>query len=331
MEDLISVIIPVYNTSDTLDKCMQSVINQTYSNLEIILVESASTDNSGEICDQYEQLDNRVKVIHQTERKGLSNARNTGLEYATGAYVGFVDSDDWITLDMYEILLNSLKQKNADIACGQVYRTETEEVQDFSGQSFTVDVLSKDEYALMFFRTKSNKTVHYVWSKLYKQNVAKKIHFPEGLLAEDVKGFFDALISAEKIVNVNREMYYYRNNPNGLSGNLFSKKQLDIIKVWKYIYDYCKNNKPEWSEYAKVNYYRAYFGVLTRLIISGQSKEFPEEKKQLLMRVKQYYKCLMKSTIPKSRKLLLTGMCINYDLTERGLRFLYKRGIVKTY
>ena len=120
MEEVISVIIPCYNVEKYIDRCMESVLNQTYRELEIILVDDGSTDRTGNICDRYSQIDARVKVIHK-ENRGLSSARNAGLDICQGDYIFFVDSDDWISHNMYEKMLSSLKSVNADIAvCGWV-------------------------------------------------------------------------------------------------------------------------------------------------------------------------------------------------------------------
>ena len=164
---LISVIIPVYNVEKYIGRCLESVVNQTYKNLEIILVESASTDESGLICDRYAKSDSRIKVIHQKERKGLSNARNEGLVYAHGEYVGFVDSDDVISLDMFEIMYVCIIKEDADISYVQVERFKTDNFKDSTGQPYKYSVLSRDEFARKFFRIGSNETSHYVWNKLY--------------------------------------------------------------------------------------------------------------------------------------------------------------------
>ena len=121
--EFISVIVPVYNVEYYLKQCLDSIVNQTYRNLEIILVDDGSTDSSGDICDEYAQIDARIKVIHK-ENGGLSSARNAGLDVCTsgGELIAFVDSDDWLELDMFEVLYTNLKEKNVDIACVGYYQ-----------------------------------------------------------------------------------------------------------------------------------------------------------------------------------------------------------------
>ena len=323
---LISVIIPVYNVEKYLDRCLESVTNQTYKNLQIIIVESASTDNSGEICDRYSQTDPRIKVIHQSEREGLSNARNIGLGYAEGEYVGFVDSDDIISYDMFEIMYKCIVQENADISCVQVERFHADSIKDYTEHTYDYRIYTKNEFAKKFFKIESNETVHYVWNKLYTKKVANNIYFPDGLLAEDVEGFFRALLVASKIVCIDRVGYYYRYNPEGLSSDWFSKKQMDLIRVWQNVLTCCRENcSNEWVDYAEENYYRSYFGVLTRLLLSGKSDVYLNEKELLIANVKEHYKFLMHSHMPFSRKLLLTVMNINYDFVDKIYKKLFIR------
>ena len=114
MEELISVIVPIYKVEDYLDRCIQSLVNQTYKNLEIILVDDGSPDDCPRICDEWEKRDQRIKVIHK-ENGGLSDARNAGMKVMVGAYVSYIDSDDWIAQDMYQKMINAIKKNNADI------------------------------------------------------------------------------------------------------------------------------------------------------------------------------------------------------------------------
>ena len=144
-QPLISIIVPVYNTEMYLDKCVTSLINQTYRNIEIILVDDGSTDNSGKMCDSYAQKDNRIKVIHQTNAE-VGAARNVGLKNVSGQYIGFVDSDDYVEHDMYEVLLKTLLQNNVSIvSCSYFYEKQS----DFTikeGNSSQVLCYSSNEY-----------------------------------------------------------------------------------------------------------------------------------------------------------------------------------------
>ena len=144
MDDLISIIIPAYNVEKYISKCLESIIKQTYSNIEIILVDDGSTDKTSEICDEYEKKDDRIKVIH-TENRGVSEARNKGLENVKGNWITFVDSDDWIEEDFCEVLLKKIKDYDADIAlCG--YKRVTENSCEIIKTSGNDEVINRQKY-----------------------------------------------------------------------------------------------------------------------------------------------------------------------------------------
>jgi hypothetical protein len=163
-----------------------------------------------------------------------------------------------------------------------------------------------------------------VVDKLYKSKIAKQIRFPEGLINEDVEGFFLGLINASNIVLTNQVVYYYWENVNGISYKWFSRKQMDLLKVWENVCVICKETKPEWIYLAELNYKRAHLGLLTRLMLNSSQEDslYEEEKDYLLCKLKQYSSCLLKSTIPNSRKLLLILMCFNYNATRKIFRMI---------
>lgn len=171
---LISIIVPVYNVKDYLEKCLQSICVQTYKNLEIILIDDGSSDGSGELCDLFAQRDGRIKVIHQTNA-GQSAARNRGLAVAQGEFLGFVDSDDWIEPDMYEFLYHLLKANGADISiCSHYIETAVKtRVKHSSGQFSS---FSREEAIRTLVEDKRIR--NYMWDKLYKRQLFAGIYFP---------------------------------------------------------------------------------------------------------------------------------------------------------
>ena len=182
MSDLISIIIPVYNVEKYLERCVKSVINQTYKNLEIILVDDGAKDNSGKMCDELSKLDSRIKVIHK-ENGGLSDARNFGLKIATGDYIGFVDSDDYIADDMYETLYYTIKNNNADISIVSFYEMYKEKVIGVR-DSGNLEILSKQE--AMKELLIDTKIQSYAWNKLFKKELFNDLKFPTGKNFEDI-------------------------------------------------------------------------------------------------------------------------------------------------
>ena len=181
MEELISVIVPVYNVEIFFDKCMTSIVNQTYKNLEIILVDDGSTDKSGKKCDEWKEKDERIKVIHK-ENGGASSARNVGLEDVTGNWISFIDSDDYIEKTFLENLYNSAKENNADIAAGGFKRiTLYKEKIKYSEENFISD--KKD----MMRRFLLNDGLSFAMcDKIYKKKLFDTIRFPEGKMNEDI-------------------------------------------------------------------------------------------------------------------------------------------------
>ena len=325
MEELISVIVPIYNAESTLERCIDSILAQTYSNLEIILINDGSKDNSYQICKDYMEKYDNIKVFSK-ENGGLAEARNVGVQYATGEYIGFVDSDDWIVEDAYELLYKCLKQENADIACGKIVKTSNYINKSHRNRNRVIKVYNQNEYAKKYFKVEKSETVFYVVNKLYRKEIAREMIFPKDIrVAEDILGFYLALVNSEKIVEIDEDIYFYWDNPNSITATWFSRKHLGINESWKRVMEDVEARKPEWSYYAKINYYRSYFGVLCRLMLEERESEFELEEKELIEKVRKYYKDLIRSPIPISRKIIMTIMYINYPMTKKIVRFyLYK-------
>ncbi len=211
----ISVIIPVYRVEPYLRQCLDSVINQTYRNLEIILVDDGSPDKCGEICDEYARRDERIVVIHQ-ENGGLSCARNKALDAATGEYIGFVDSDDWIETDMYEYMLDNLMKSEAQIAvCGRIEEFRRHKV--FRG--WEQSTILTAEQALKQLLEDAHMQ-NYVWDKLYQRDILDGIRFPNGKCYEDVEVQYRLLSKAGTIVCLPNACYHYRFRPESIANSL---------------------------------------------------------------------------------------------------------------
>ena len=203
-EPKISVIVPVYKVEPYLRKCLDSIVNQTYRNLEIILVDDGSPDNCGAICDEYAAKDQRVRVIHKANG-GLSSARNAALEIATGAYIGFVDSDDWIEVKMFEVLLSGLQTAGADISvCGH-YEEYKSHRKEFTWPKQLV--LDKERALEKLLQNDQMKNL--VWDKLFCRNLFDNIRFPEGKTFEDMAIMHWLFLQAEKVVCLPNALYHY--------------------------------------------------------------------------------------------------------------------------
>ncbi len=223
MDNLISVIVPIYNVEQYLNECIESIVNQTYKNLEIILVDDGSPDNCAKICDNWKERDYRIKVIHK-KNGGLSDARNAGLDIARGDFISFIDSDDWIDLKMYEILLDVILKENAEIcACGIMecltsgYRKV--KVEKINGSNEQI-------YKMLY-----NDTIYPVsaWNKLYRKECWSSLRFPIGKICEDAFTTYKLIDQASKIVQIDAPLYFYRIRENSIMTSSFSKKKMENI------------------------------------------------------------------------------------------------------
>ena len=225
---LVSIIVPVYNVEKYICQCIDSILNQTYENLEVILVDDGSPDNCGKICDEYAQFDKRVRVIHK-ENGGLSSARNAGLDAAKGDYIAFIDSDDYIAADMFATMLDIAIKDNADmVKCG---------FKEFDDKSIITkkvgfdkqEVLENDETGSALMDLYFGSVLYKIaCNAIYVRDMAIKVRFPEGLVNEDNYSAGMYLFYAKRIVCINKEFYFYRNNQNGLSKTGRKKRLLDV-------------------------------------------------------------------------------------------------------
>lgn len=221
----ISIIVPIYNVEKYLEKSVNSILNQTYKNLEIILVDDGATDNSGKIADELAKTDSRIKVIHK-ENGGLSSARNEGMKYVTGDYIAFLDSDDCIIPDFYEYLYNMIEKYNADIAQGCFLRIQDEFIDDVnniinkenSKIEINEKVLTNKEALKILYGVKEEPYIQevVVWNKLYKKEVLKNISFPIGKLHEDEFTTHKIFFNSKKIVISNKYIHGYMQTKNSI-------------------------------------------------------------------------------------------------------------------
>ena len=232
MTEKITVIVPVYNVENYLDKCLDSLVNQTYKNLEIIVINDGSTDNSGIICQEYAQKDNRIVYIEKGNG-GQSEARNMGLDRMTGSYVTFVDSDDWVELDYVEILYKKITEYQADIAVGNYYSfNEAEGMYYFHifGDSYYEKVYDNVSIFESLYESQEMKSFALisVWGKLYQADLVKHLRFDVGKLGED--GYLNQKIYllAEKTIYLNKGLYAYRQR-EGSSSRIWTEKWMHAL------------------------------------------------------------------------------------------------------
>ena len=321
--DLISVIIPVYNVEKYLCRCLDSVINQTCKDLEIILVNDGSTDSSGKICDEYALKDNRIKVIHK-QNGGVSSARNKGLDIATGDYIGFVDSDDYIESDMYEVLYKSLIENNTSVSCCDIFRLKK--------GKFVSTLNFPNEKKLSFNEVLNNK-FHDLYNvdKLFDKNLIGNIRFNEKIpLGEDILFTYKVLQKTREIAFYKEAKYYYCNNPQSVTRTyVFKKEYINQILFYEELLKYCEKNNLKIG-YKKYKNLQIYWIITFLSWIAIENPIKNKESLEVLVKYarKNLFYCLFNKFDIKSKCFLFLS-CVNFNLASKIYRFVLKLKVIK--
>ncbi len=288
--DLISVIVPVYNVEKYLRKCIDSIVNQTYKNLEIILVDDGSTDGSGKICDEYAEKDSRIRVIHK-ENGGQATARNAALDIVTGSFIAFADSDDWLSDVFIEKMYSEILRANADISvCARMnIFADGRDVPAFNGMSSAV---MNNVQALKNMLIYNNMDAA-PWDKLYKSTLLKTLRFPTGYICEDIPFVFGAVMNAEKVVYINKPLYYYLQRQGSTSRSAFAEKSKGLEIYHRQAANMVIKKFPELKKEAD------YFSAkgIVHLFLMMNRNECAD---------KEYYEFIKKQVI-KNRRLIMTN------------------------
>lgn len=284
--DKISIVIPIYKVEKYIDQCVQSVLKQTYQNLEIILVDDESPDKCPEICVQYAGEDDRVKVIHQ-KNLGLSGARNTGMQYVTGDYVLFLDSDDFLAPDYCERMIEMAKKENSDIVVGEIISVDDDGklLDDKTGLHFEQSKTIDNAQAMRQL-VEQTEMKGYAWGKLYKYAVAKGIAYPVGKVYEDRFTLPLYFQRAQRISLCRQAVTYYRMRTTSISHDVSIKKLNDLLEAEEWMIDFCKKNYPELVTTMESVYFGRYIHLWILLYDAGKK----EEAKELVNRMKNVYK-----------------------------------------
>ena len=290
MADKISVIVPVYKTEEYLDKCVKSIINQTYKNLEIILVDDGSPDNCPKMCDDWANKDSRIKVIHKTNG-GLSSARNAGIEAAAGNYLMFTDSDDFLEDDMIEFLYNLIKKDDYDLArCGFYF----DDGKTLKGENNDYSVKYPDYDQLMIDLVSNGYTSGAVWNKIYKTESVKSNRFlDEDGCSEDIMFNFRFYQQNSKVVFCDVPKYHYMVRENSIVNSEFKELAYSIVRAKKLILESLHNNSTVFP-YVFKSLVDSAFIVLSGCI---RNKAFPDMQNELRSDILKYRKYVFKSNM----------------------------------
>ena len=319
MGEKISVIVPVYNVEQYLERCVDSIISQTYTNLEIILVNDGSTDNSGKLCDELAKKDERIRVIHK-ENGGLSDARNRGIDEAESDLVGFIDSDDYIDSDMYEVLLKNLNNTDADLSMCALYDVynNTAEAQVTNKETWK---LSSEQAIKMVMEAKILSVTAV--NKLYRKSLFTDLKFEVGKIAEDAFIMIKLLDKCEKIVATNEKKYYYVHRENSITTQKFSTKFLNVIEAYEQNSNIISEKYPKLKDVAQTRMNWAYFYVLDRLLLDDNYNDKELENK-LISYLKNYRKDILNDPLfTKGRKIGFIALLLSRNLYRK---LIEKRG-----
>lgn len=330
---LVSIIVPVYNVKRYVSKCLDSLVNQTYANVEIILVDDGSTDGSGEICDEYEKKYANILVIHQ-KNKGLSGARNTGIAVAKGEYVTFVDSDDFVTLDFIEYLFGMIKSYKADMSICSSYKffvgseRKNEKEKDAKIKIFN----AQNALENMLYR---KDITAYACGKMYSLRLFETIRFPEGQLFEDLNTIYKVIARCDRICWSSAEKYYYLQRENSIVNSGFNIKKMSVIEAGLEIKKFVTERYPDIEKAAISKIFVSAIDLYRRL---PQSKEFINEKEYLDKIIRGYRRVVLKD---RGNKLLtrvialvacinikiLKLMCLGYTVLTEKFHIQFKKPV----
>ena len=267
MNPLISLVIPVYNVEKYLDKCMESVLAQTYDNFEVILVDDGSTDNSGKMCDEYAKKDSRVIVYHKPNG-GLSDARNFGVEHCNADLVSFIDSDDYVTEDYLEYLWYLMSKYNCKMSCAG--NKIVPEGKDYTLKSDNITEEKLDT-------VKSLERICYTsvgaWARLYKKELLLNNPFPVGRIYEDLASTYRKIAECDYVVFSDKQVYIWIQRENSITHSGISEKQMDIFWAADELYNFISKNYPEIKNAADTRCLRATIDFLYKVFSSCEQNE----------------------------------------------------------
>lgn len=315
---LISVIVPVYRVEAYLDRCIRSITEQTYSNLEILLVDDGSPDGSGEICDRWAEQDHRIRVFHK-ENAGAGAARNTALDAATGELIAFVDSDDYLHPSLYAHLL-SLMKGGVDVAECEIGTTETDDMPMDDGSAAQILICETEEALHLHIQDEVFRQTPP--NKLYRRSCVGDIRFPEGNLIDDEFFTYRVLGNAKKLAHSSACMYAYRQQPGSAMHKPFSLRRLQGLDAKLQRLEYLKERYPNLIWEAKADLLMTCLFAMQGCLRSLSGEEMETAREKLRSVLTQITPLEMREDIGTKRKLLMCLAQKNLEGTGKFLNFL---------
>ena len=312
MEKLVSIIVPIYNVAEYLDKCVQTITGQTYKNIEIILVDDGSTDDCPAMCDAYSVKDERIKVIHK-KNGGLSDARNAGIEIAKGEYFAFIDSDDYVAEDFIETLLKACEDNDCKIAqCSSINVSDNNGIGE--SREYTVKILSGYDMIKRIYEDGTADTI-VIWSKLYRRELFNGIRFPFGKLHEDEFTDYKLFDKCSKVAVVDKKLYFYRVNPDSIVRRKYSLKRMSILEALEERKQYFENKG--YAELVSLTNAAYVKQLILHLHEIKGNKEWKNIEYELKKKLKENFKSVMRdSLVPNGYKKVILKIRYLYWLRK---------------
>ncbi len=309
---IVSVVVPVYNRKEYVGRCINSILKQTYRNLDIILVDDGSTDGSADILDSYADMDDRIRVIHKTNG-GLSDARNAGIDSAKGEYICFVDADDSVNEHYIEYMLKACIDHNCDMAICRyknVYRDDSIDYSD--APEYSVEIKTSIEALEDIYSIRNVETI-VAWNKIYRASLFEDVRYPIGRIHEDEATTPLLIYAADRVARIDAELYYYLQNDSGITGSEFSAKRLDILWAIEKRMEFYK------SEGLTELYYKDLYKYLQKLLIChykiSRSKDNDRAiKSELMKKYRNAYKLSVNAAWSEKRRMALRIFSVLPDL-----------------
>lgn len=301
---LISVIVPVYKVEEYLARCVDSILGQTYRNLEILLVDDGSPDRCGVMCDEYGSRDSRIRVIHK-ENGGLSSARNAAIDVARGEYIGFVDSDDWIEPETYEALLDMALTEQVKLVCGGRYDVSSKTGEKIVGLCPPKrEVISGEELCGRIFLWDNVDSA--AWDKLYHRSLFREIRYPLGRICEDLPTTYRIALDAGRVGMLAKPLYNYYHRPGSITASGFTPKNLHACQHSRSVLEDIRKNHPALGKRAEYFHVFHLGHTLQRMDLAGGvvKKQFASEYRELRRELRGFLPFLLTSPLPHAQERL---------------------------
>lgn len=320
-QPLISVIVPVYRAEQYIDKCVLSLVEQTYQNLEILLVDDGSPDRSGAMCDAWAEKDSRVKVIHK-KNGGTGTARNLALDICKGDYISFVDNDDYISQDMYQSMVELMQDDVDLVECG------FQRVYDDNGLFETGNPEAKTYSAkeAMLMHIQDGLFRQVIWNKLYRREIIGDARFPAGITMDDEFFTYKAIGRCRRLVHTDKVCYAYRQQPESITHSPYSMKRLTGLQAKQERLAYLKENMPELAREAEDNLYYTCMYAMQMCMLAFSGEELSRAKDVIWGVLNQITPPSVKRNCGMKEKIWIVLARISFEGTCALRNFLFERG-----